>query len=235
MVAVFAGCAAGAQISAIDMTPVVDLDHLILGAGTVGWAFYVDTPLTVQGLLFYNYCGANSVADPGDCSSAALQASHDVGIYDASQNLLAFETLSSSSPVTIGGLWQGGALASPLALTAGDTYFIMGTAAGDVVTVNPSAFSTIASITFSTNEANASGALSFPTSGNDPTLATAFGIQNVPGYFGPSFYASSSCSIEDDSVSHDAEGCGEDTPEPATLGLAGCCLAGILALRRILS
>jgi hypothetical protein len=80
----------------------------------LGYSFRVSSPMTVTA-LGYNYFGV------------PLNASHQVGIYDSNQDLLASATVDNSSTPFNSYLYTS--LGSPLDLSRG-TYYIVGTTLG---------------------------------------------------------------------------------------------------------
>lgn len=82
------------------------------GSYSLGWSFTANTSIQVTALGFYD-----------DLQNGLVQA-HPVAIYDkATQALLASATVSPTDPLS--GYFRYVSLATPLALTAGNTYVVM--------------------------------------------------------------------------------------------------------------
>lgn len=131
------------------------------GPWTLGWSFTVDSTITVTGLGAY------------DLGGDGFAAAHAVGLWDASQNLLASTSVDSSGQLIDGFRYAG---ISALTLTPG-TYFVgaadLGT--GDGYLLEASTV-TIAGVTFLNSQFASGGGLLFPASAG------------VPGsYFGGNF------------------------------------------------
>jgi hypothetical protein len=155
---------------------------------SLGFSFTATSDVTIDALGYFD--------------EGSLQESHTVGIYDSSSNLLASATITGG---TLTGFFDYVSI-TPLTLTAGDTYQIMGNSGFiDPYTFNPVDFSTASGITFNNDQY---------TAGN--TLAFGLNFVGVNGFFGPNFLETS--------VS--------PTPEPGTLALFGTGLFGMVGTIR---
>jgi len=78
---------------------------------TLGWSFTVDTPVEVTSLGFFD-SGLDGLSQP-----------HLVGIWDESQQLLAWAQIDAGEAATISGFYRYASI-EPLVLTSGQTYII---------------------------------------------------------------------------------------------------------------
>ena len=81
------------------------------GTWTLGWSFSVNSAISVTALGAY------------DANSDGLNVAHDVGIWDASGNLLASTTVPSGVGGTLDSGYRFNSI-SPLGLNAGSTYYV---------------------------------------------------------------------------------------------------------------
>ena len=172
-------------------TPPLALDFASLGTSannasssagglgwSLGWSFYTNAAVTVTSLDYWN-------------SPSGLTQSHDVGIYDSSQNLIVSAFVGPDDPVIPDGAgygWQE-VFVRPVTLAAHQTYYI----AGVTGTVDPYAYSvggvtTIPQITYLTEQDFDSATLVFPLHNTWPTSS--------PAYFGPNFNVPEPLSFE---------------------------------------
>jgi hypothetical protein len=129
---------------------------------SLGWQFTVNSPITVDGLAFYDNTDDES---------------HLVGIYnDATQALLVSTTVLTTDPDMGTAPWRVDSI-TPYVLGVG-TYDIMAVTGDDNYTYGPTTLTTIPQITFVQDEycTPASAALAFPNA-----------TDGSQAYFGPSF------------------------------------------------
>ena len=81
------------------------------GTWTLGYSFLVNSPITVTGLGVF------------DENSDGLNVSHDVGLWDASGNLLASTTVAAGTVDPLNGFYRMAAI-SGVSLTAGNVYYV---------------------------------------------------------------------------------------------------------------
>jgi hypothetical protein len=175
---------------AIDFTtPTIDFTN---GQWSLGFKFQANANVSVTALGFY------------DDGMNGLTESHDVGIYDDMGNLLASTTVTNADPLTG---WFRYADIAPLALTAGDTYYIAAVTGTENYTWDPVGFTVDPAITFLGDRYVSSSVLAFPS----------FGPDGVTGYFGPNMLLDVPAAV----------------PAPAGLVLLGCA-APVFGLRRVL-
>jgi len=128
---------------------------------SLGWTFVVNTTITVTSLEYWD---------------GPITQNHDVGIYDSSGNLLTSATITPSDPLVGSAPWREETI-TPITLTAGQTYVIMGETGTDIYAWDPASYSTIPQITYGEAAYNLSNTLAFPNIYDD----------KVVGGFGPSF------------------------------------------------
>ena len=129
---------------------------------TLGWEFLTNNAITVNALGFF------------DDSQDGLAESHDVGLWDASGNLLAQTTVASTDILV--NQWRYSFVA-PVTLAAQQDYYVGAlytSGADNVVFPGYSGVSTTANITYLNATYGEGGALADPTN--------AFGAN---GFFGP--------------------------------------------------
>jgi hypothetical protein len=172
------------------------------GTFTLGYSFQVNTAISVTALAVY------------DAGSDGLNVSHEVGIWDATGNLLASTSVAAGTVAPIRGDYRYATIPD-LPLTAGNIYYV-GSVNGmdnDPFMLDPSSFLPAPGITYlSRRFENSGGGLVFPD--------LAGGGGNT-GFFGGNFLFVDSAA----------------TPEPSTLlmfssGVMG--LAGLLRRKIIL-
>ena len=81
------------------------------GTWTLGYSFLVNSSITVTGLGVF------------DDASDGLNVSHDVGLWDASGNLLTWTTVPAGTVAPLNGYYRMAAI-SGYALTAGNVYYV---------------------------------------------------------------------------------------------------------------
>lgn len=81
------------------------------GTWTLGYSFLVNSSITVTGLGVF------------DAGSDGLNVSHDVGLWDASGNLLASTTVGAGTVAPLNGFYRMSSI-SGVALTAGSVYYV---------------------------------------------------------------------------------------------------------------
>jgi len=81
------------------------------GTWTLGYSFLVNSPITVTGLGVF------------DDNSDGLNVSHDVGLWDASGNLLASTTVAAGTLAPLNGFYRMATI-SGVSLTAGNIYYV---------------------------------------------------------------------------------------------------------------
>jgi hypothetical protein len=175
-----------------------------LGDWMLGYRFTAVNSFSVASLGFY------------DRGGDGLAASHQVGLWDTSGNLLASAVISAGSVDPLVGLFRMATLGGAVALTAGQSYVVAGRSGGDAVSRTDysgvSGFQVNANITGLSlvwDDPNPAATLSVPTRPSPETYA----------YFAGNFGVVQS-------------GPGTVTPEPAGLVLLGSGLVGVAFGRR---
>lgn len=162
------------------------------GPWTLGYQFKATGAITVTALGAY------------DLGGDGFAVSHDVGLWDASGNLLASTTVSSSDALT--DMFRYHSI-SGVDLTAGETYYVGADNygyGGDPYLLDAD-ITNSAGATYLTGAYNASDTLAFPVFTFD-----------AHGYFGGNFQYGETSNV----------------PEPASLGLIAAGMLGLTALRR---
>lgn len=162
------------------------------GSWSLGYEFQALQSVNVTGLAFYTGSG--------------ISQNHDVGLWDSNGTLLASTTITSGSAAigTGGFLFES---ISPVALTAGDYYYVAGETGSDSYSWAPSGVTVNPAIAFVASAYVSSGTLAFPGTTDSGTV----------GYFGGNVVLG-----------------GVAAPEPSSVGLllgGGMMLLG-LARRR---
>jgi len=203
-------CYAGVSFaaSAIDFTGTT-IDWNDGNNYSLGWSFTANTDLYVNSLGVY----AAPDAITGErkfqtvlVNNVITEATHAVGIFDASQHLIASTSVSNAD--ALNGFFRYHALDNKIELTAGATYYIAAAMGADQYTWNTTGFSVNSLITYdgSYYAANPSSSLIFPETADDPT-------QIANGTFGPNMDVT-------------------PTPIPAAFWLLGSGLGMLGAIRR---
>lgn len=162
---------------------VLALDFTTYGPGvsntgnySLGWEFTVNSPITVDGLAFYDY---NGTGDTGN---------HAVGIYDSSADLLVSATVTNATCPIGTAPWCVTSV-TPDILSAG-TYYIMSVVGTDDYDYlqSSSGLVTIPQITYVQDEYffPSNGVLSFPNASDG---------KGTTAYFGPSFTVEGTSSL----------------------------------------
>ncbi len=176
---------------------------------TLGYSFTVESSLTFNALAVFDVVSATpSPLSTVHVNASGLNASHEVGVWNAAGTLLASATVDNTDPFTASnntyGNWVYQTLAAPVTLTGG-TYWIgaLYLANSDPVMVRQSSVITAPGVTYlNGNYAN----------GNALTKPTGTYPANDEQYFGPTML-----SVPDGGM---------------TLSLLGGALAGLAVLRR---
>jgi hypothetical protein len=126
------------------------------GSFSLGWDFTTNVAIDVTALGYYNasLTGGDDTFQDGTCSCG------DVGIYDASMDLLASTTVTSADPVI--GFFNYAPITT-LVLAAGETYYIMGETGTSDYTYAPTGFAVSPDISFVHDGYASSDTLAFPT------------------------------------------------------------------------
>jgi hypothetical protein len=163
---------------------------------SLGWQFNVVRPIWVTRLGFY------------DDLKNGLQETHEVGIWDSNQVLLAYAVVSPSDPLV--SWWRWATLATPVLLGPGSDYRIAAVTGSENYTWDPVGFVVASDITFVTDRYFG------------PTTSLTYPLFSgaVVGAFGPNFEYEYQV--------------GSVVPEPSTLGLVmlGALVLGYLRARR---
>ena len=179
----------------------VDFSSPGLQAGQSSWSlgyqFIANNAISVVALGTFDY-GQDGLAGP-----------QQVGLWDASHNLLASTFVDNSDPLQ--GFWRFNAI-SPISLVAGATYYVA-SQGGEGYTFEPSGFTVDPNITFVQDAFHYNGDTS-----NSP-LAFPDRTDNLAGFFGGNIELSSSAT----------------TPEPSSFALFGLGMAVVGLVRRRLS
>jgi len=165
------------------------------GSSTVGYEFNVTSPITVTGLSAFT-------ADP----AAGLNVNTSVGLWDASQNLLAQATIlaGTTDPLTSDGFFRYTTLSTPITLQDG-TYYVGAefTAGVDRFTGAVPGLSTMSGVTYDSAAFALSSSLTFPS----------FTFSSFNGFFGGNVVAT-------------------PAPEPESIMLLSMGLVGVVAFGR---
>jgi Domain of unknown function (DUF4082) len=172
-------------------------------AWTVGYQFVANSNVSISGLATWDSWGA--------------AGSVEVGLWDSSQNLLASASVSNSLP-TIGSADWSYANIAPVALTAGDTYYVGSYGSDANFAGYTDGFTVDSRITY-VKDAYSYGAFAFPN--------ISFGLTTGGGFFGGNVILGA----PEPSMTLGA-------PEPSTwalllLGFAGLGFAGYGASRKV--
>ncbi len=100
-------------LSAATLGVTTSNDNVFMNTGTwtLGYSFLVNSSITVTGLGVF------------DAGSDGLNVSHDVGLWDASGNLLASTTVAAGIVDPLNGFYRMSAI-SGVSLTAGNIYYV---------------------------------------------------------------------------------------------------------------
>ena len=178
---------------AIDFAnPTVDLTN---GNWSLGWAFTVNQPIMVQSLGFY------------DDQKNGLTQLHDVGIFNAAQQLIVVGQVTPNDPLLSWWRWTN---VTPTLLVPQEQYEIAAVTGAENYTWAPTGFVVDPQVNFALDSyfTPSNGVLTYPNASDQ-----------IVGYFGPNF------STEPVGV----------IPVPGSLLLLVPGLAGVLGLRRRLS
>jgi hypothetical protein len=167
-------------------------NDVFVGDVSVGWKFTISGPLLVTALDFYD-----STAHPDT-------QSHDIAIFDASQNIVVSATVTTANALVGNAPWLSQSV-TPTTLGAG-TYYIAGYTTGDVYTTTPLSYTIVPGVTYVTDAYNfGTAGLTFPSQSS--------GYPTGGAYFGASFEV--------------------QIPEPATWGFALLGLTAIVLRKRL--
>ena len=105
--------ATASLLSAATLGVTTSNDNVFMNTGTwtLGYSFQVNSAITVTGLGVF------------DDASDGLNVSHDVGLWDASGNLLASTTVGAGTVAPLNGFYRMSAI-SGVSLTAGNVYYV---------------------------------------------------------------------------------------------------------------
>jgi hypothetical protein len=146
----------------VDFTsPSVDLTN---GAWSLGFAFQVNSPISVDGLSFYD-----DVKD-------GLTQTHDVGLWTAAGTLIASTTVPAGTAAPLDGFFRVQSV-TPFILPAGNYVVAAETGAENYTyyTYEPADFSTIPQVSFLNDLWISSPTLAFPDSSTGGGLIGFFG------------------------------------------------------------
>jgi Domain of unknown function (DUF4082)/PEP-CTERM motif len=132
------------------------------GSWSLGWKFSTSSAINVTSLGIY------------DAGQNGLSETHEVGLYDASGNLLASGTVSNGDPLLEGFRYTD---ITDILLAAGQEYYVVGVTGTEQYAYDVDNVTTLPGITFLQDAWIESTTLAFPTSSD--------GISN--GYFGANF------------------------------------------------
>jgi len=133
---------------------------------SLGWQFDVVRPIWVTQLGFY------------DDLQNGLQETHEVGIWDSNQVLLAHAMVSPSDP--LGSWWRWATLSTPVLLGPGSDYSIAAVTGSENYTWNPVGFVVAPDISFVLDRwSGPTTSLTYPSSSS--------GLGMLVGIFGPNF------------------------------------------------
>jgi hypothetical protein len=142
----------------VDFTsPTVDSTN---NAWSLGFAFQVNSPISVDGLSFY------------DDAKNGLTQTHDVGLWTAAGTLIASTTVPDGTAAPLDGFFRVQSV-TPFILPAGD-YVVAAETGDENYTYDPTGFSTIPQVSFLNDLYILSPTLAFPDSNIEGTI----------GYFG---------------------------------------------------
>jgi hypothetical protein len=134
----------------------------------LGWSFTANKNLYVNALGFY-------AALDNPAGYRIFSVPHEVGIFDANQNLIASATVGNTD--LLNGFFRQHSLETPVSLMAGSIYYIMASIGGtDNYAFNPTGFTVNPNITFGVNQYAEGSTLVFPSGSDGPFWL---------GYFGP--------------------------------------------------
>jgi hypothetical protein len=121
---------------AVDFISTIEQYNETNGSYSLGFQFTTNDALTVKSLGFYDY------------NQDGLTQDHDVGIYDASANLLFSTTVLTTDPLV--GFFRFHDI-TPYTLSAGQTYYIMAVSGAEKYTYFTQGFTVDSSITYVTD------------------------------------------------------------------------------------
>jgi hypothetical protein len=162
---------------AVDFSSTIDQYNETNGSYSLGFQFTTNTAITIKSLGFYDY------------NKDGLTQDHDVGIYDATGNLLVFTTvLTTDPPVSFFRFHD----ITPYTLSSGQTYYIMAVSGSEKYAYFTEEFTVDSSLTYVTDvwywdfkldpqRPQQTKKLTFPNGSSETTQAQG------GAYFGPNF------------------------------------------------